>query len=237
MKNSLPTPLRILLIGPPGAGKGTISRMLMEELKLPHLSTGDMLREQGERGTAVGVAAAKLIDQGNFVPDEMIIELVRERLTTPDCQAGCVFDGFPRNLAQAQKFSQHEAQRPNLVLHLNLPEAVVLERICGRWLHKPSGRIYHTTNIPPKVPGRDDLTGEPLTQRPDDTPEIGKERLATYYEQTHPLLAYYRERAGADGEVKFLELDGNQTPAAVYTAFMERLGRHAKKNPGPELNI
>ena len=237
MKNLLPTTPRILLIGSPGAGKGTLSRMLHEELRLPHLSTGDMLRDGAARGTAIGIKAQKIIDQGHFVPDEVVLELIGERLAEADCQAGCIFDGFPRTLAQAEAFARHETQRPNLVLHLNLPDSVVLERICGRWLHEPSGRIYHTTNIPPQIPGRDDITGEPLIQRADDTPETGKKRLAVYYEQTHPLLNYYRGAAAAGAGVNFLEFNANQSPEAVYSTVKTRLGLKEKKTPGPEIEI
>ena len=222
MRNSLPTIPRILLIGPPGAGKGVLSRLISERFSWPHVSTGDILRANIAAGTPLGVSAQKMLSQGSLVSDDVVIKIIAARLSDPDCRAGCILDGFPRTLSQAQAFSIYETLRPNLVLYLNLRDSLVLERICGRWLHEPSGRIYHTQNIPPKVPGRDDVTGEPLTQRPDDTPEIGKKRLELYYEQTAPLLAYYRERAGARGEVRFLEINGNQAPAAVLSELTRR---------------
>ena len=222
MRNSPPTIPRILLIGPPGAGKSFLARLISERFNFPHLSTSDIVRANLAAATPLEDSTQKMLPQGSLVSDDLVLKIITTRLSAADCCAGFILDGFPRTLSQAKAFAIYENLRPNLVIYLNLRESLALERICGRWLHEPSGRIYHAQNIPPKVPGRDDVTGEPLIQHPNDTPAAGKKRLDVYYEQIYPLAAYYMDRSWARGEVKFLEINGSPSPTAVCSGLIRR---------------
>lgn len=190
--------MRLILLGPPGAGKGTQARFICEKFGIPQISTGDMLRAAIKAGTPLGQEAKKVIDRGRLVSDEIIVNLVRERLLQEDCRAGYLFDGFPRTIPQAEAI--RSAGVPlDYVLQIDVPDAEIVERMSGRRVHLASGRTYHVTFNPPKVEGRDDITGEPLIQRDDDSRETVLKRLEVYHAQTQPLLAFYTEWA-ASGE-------------------------------------
>ena len=190
--------MRLILLGPPGAGKGTQARFVCEKFGIPQISTGDMLRAAIKAGTPLGLEAKKVIDQGRLVSDEIIVNFVRERLLLDDCRAGYLFDGFPRTIPQAEAI--RSAGVPlDFVLQIDVPDAEIVERMSGRRVHLASGRTYHVTFNPPKVEGRDDITGEPLIQRDDDSRETVLKRLEVYHAQTQPLLAFYTTWA-ASGE-------------------------------------
>ncbi len=182
--------MRLILLGPPGAGKGTQAAFITARLRIPQISTGDMLRAAVKAGTALGIAAKKVMDAGQLVSDRIIIDLVRERLTQPDCSAGYLFDGFPRTIAQAEAMKSAQV-RIDLVLEIAVPDSDIVERMSGRRVHPASGRTYHVRNNPPRVADRDDATGEPLVQRDDDREEIVRKRLEVYHAQTKPLVDYY----------------------------------------------
>ena len=188
--------MRLILLGPPGAGKGTQARFICEKFGIPQISTGDMLRAAIKAGTPLGQEAKKVIDRGRLVSDEIIVNLVRERLFLEDCRAGYLFDGFPRTIPQAEAI--RSAGVPlDYVLQIDVPDAEIVERMSGRRVHLASGRTYHVTFNPPRVEGRDDITGEPLIQRDDDSRETVLKRLEVYHAQTQPLLAFYTEWAAS----------------------------------------
>lgn len=186
--------MRLILLGPPGAGKGTQAAFIKEKFGIPQISTGDMLRAAVKAGTPLGKAAKVIMDQGGLVSDDIIIGLVKERLAQPDCKNGFLFDGFPRTIPQAQSIA--DAKIPiDFVLEISVPDAEIVERITGRRVHLASGRVYHVKYNPPKVEGKDDVTGEPLVQRDDDKEEIVKKRLAVYHAQTEALVSFYQDLA------------------------------------------
>lgn len=186
--------MRLILLGPPGAGKGTQAAFIKEKFGIPQISTGDMLRVAVKAGTPLGKAAKVIMDQGGLVSDDIIIGLVKERLAQPDCKNGFLFDGFPRTIPQAQSIV--DAHIPiDFVLEISVPDADIVERITGRRVHLASGRVYHIKFNPPKVEGKDDVTGEALVQRDDDKEEIVKKRLAVYHAQTEALVTFYRNLA------------------------------------------
>ena len=191
--------MRIILLGPPGAGKGTQAAFIKERFGIPQISTGDMLRAAVKAGTPLGVAAKKVMDAGQLVSDEIIIGLVKERLKEPDCAAGYLFDGFPRTIPQADSMKA-AGVRVDVVLEIDVPDADIVERMSGRRVHLASGRTYHVKHNPPQVAGRDDVTGEPLIQRDDDREEVVRKRLEVYHAQTRVLVDYYSKWA-ATGDV------------------------------------
>ncbi len=182
--------MRLILLGPPGAGKGTQASFLTAKLGIPQISTGDMLRAAVKAGTPLGIAAKQVMDAGHLVSDDIIIDLVRERLTRDDCAKGYLFDGFPRTLAQAEAMKSAFVAI-DLVLEIAVADEEIIERMSGRRVHPASGRTYHVHNHPPKLADRDDVTGEPLVQRDDDREEIVRKRLSVYHAQTRPLVEYY----------------------------------------------
>jgi adenylate kinase len=188
--------MRLILLGAPGAGKGTQAAFICQKYGIPQISTGDMLRAAVKAGTPLGLAAKQVMDAGGLVSDDLIISLVKERIAQPDCVNGFLFDGFPRTIPQADAMKA-AGVKLDLVLEIDVPDAVIVERMDGRRVHPASGRTYHVANNPPKVDGVDDVTGEPLVQRPDDSAEIVRKRLATYHEQTEPLVAYYAQWAAS----------------------------------------
>eukprot|EP00931_Biecheleriopsis_adriatica_P071001 TRINITY_DN4484_c0_g1_i1.p1 TRINITY_DN4484_c0_g1~~TRINITY_DN4484_c0_g1_i1.p1 ORF type:complete len:308 (-),score=57.96 TRINITY_DN4484_c0_g1_i1:15-896(-) len=204
VKWSLPERSIVMLFGPPGAGKGTVAPKVVEALGVPQLSTGDMLRESVAAGTEVGLQAKAVMEKGGLVSDDLVVNIIKQRILENDCKRGFILDGFPRTVAQARMLDTVLAEsgsRVTCVVALEVPDAALTERICGRWIHKASGRSYHATRSPPKSlkPGckptaenmLDDSTGEPLMQRADDTEEALKSRLASYHAETVPILRHY----------------------------------------------
>ncbi len=182
--------MRILLLGLPGAGKGTQAQFLMAKFGIPQISTGDMLRSAIRAGSPLGVEAKTYMDKGALVPDQLVIELVKERIKAPDCASGFIMDGFPRTLPQAQALRDAGIDIDS-VIEIEVGDGEILRRMSGRRVHLASGRSYHIEFNPPKVEGKDDLTGEPLVQRRDDNEETVQKRIATYHAQTKPLVNYY----------------------------------------------
>jgi adenylate kinase len=188
--------MRLILLGAPGAGKGTQAAFICQKFGIPQISTGDMLRAAIKAGTDMGLAAKKVMDVGGLVSDDIIIGLVKERLQQPDCANGFLFDGFPRTLPQADAMKA-AGVKLDVVLEIDVPEAAIIERMSGRRVHVASGRTYHVKYNPPKVEGRDDVTGEPLIQRDDDQEETVRKRLQIYQDQTRPLIEYYARWAAS----------------------------------------
>jgi len=186
--------MRLILLGAPGAGKGTQAAFICQKYGIPQISTGDMLRAAVKAGTAMGLAAKKVMDSGGLVSDDIIIGLVKERIAQPDCANGFLFDGFPRTIPQAEAM-KNAGVKLDLVLEIDVPDAAIIERMSGRRVHQASGRTYHVKFNPPKVDGKDDLTGEPLIQRDDDAEATVRKRLDVYQSQTRPLVSYYSDWA------------------------------------------
>lgn len=216
--------MRLILLGPPGAGKGTQAGFIKEAFRIPQISTGDMLRAAVNAGTPLGLAAKRVIDSGALVSDDIIIGLVKDRLREPDCAAGYLFDGFPRTIPQADAL-KHAGVRLDYVLEIRVPDAVIVERMSGRYVHLASGRTYHVKFNPPRVPGKDDVTGEDLIQREDDRRETVQKRLAVYHAQTEPLIAYYQRwaAAGEPGAPAVRKVDGTGSVEAVRDACIGAL--------------
>ena len=192
--------MKLILLGAPGAGKGTQAKFICEKYGIPQISTGDMLRSAIKAGTPLGLAAKKVMDSGNLVSDDIIIGLVKDRLTQDDSKSGYLFDGFPRTLPQAEAMKQAGVVL-NFVLEIDVADSEIVQRMSGRRVHLASGRTYHIQFNPPKVAGKDDVTGEDLIQRDDDQEETVKKRLEVYHAQTQPLVEYYRQWA-ATGDTK-----------------------------------
>ena len=190
--------MRLILLGPPGAGKGTQAATICQHYGIPQISTGDMLRGAVKAGTPLGLAAKKVMDAGNLVSDDIIVGLVKERIAQPDCTNGFLFDGFPRTIPQAEAMKS-AGVKLDAVLEIDVPDSAIIERMSGRRVHVASGRTYHLRFNPPKVEGKDDATGEELIQRVDDLEETVKKRLEVYQRQTRPLVEYY-ERWAASGD-------------------------------------
>ena len=182
--------MRLILLGAPGAGKGTQAAYICQKFGIPQISTGDMLRAAVKAGTAMGLAAKQVMDSGGLVSDEIIIGLVKERIAQPDCANGFLFDGFPRTLPQADAMKA-AGVKLDLVLEIDVPDEAIIERMSGRRVHQPSGRTYHLKFNPPKLTGKDDVTGEDLIQRADDSEATVRHRLNVYQSQTRPLVEYY----------------------------------------------
>jgi adenylate kinase len=201
--------MRLILLGAPGAGKGTQANFIKEKYNIPQISTGDMLRAAIKAGTELGMAAKKVMDVGDLVGDDIIIGLVKERLKDDDCKSGYLFDGFPRTVAQADAMKE-AGVGIDYVLEIDVPDDLIIDRMSGRRSHPGSGRVYHLTNNPPKVDNVDDVTGEPLVQRPDDNEDTVKNRLAVYHNQTEVLLGYYNEwaQSGLPGAPKYRRISG-----------------------------
>lgn len=188
--------MRMILLGPPGAGKGTQANFIKEKYGIPQISTGDMLRAAVKAGTPLGVEAKKVMDSGGLVSDEIIINLVKERLTAPDCQSGYLFDGFPRTIPQAEAMKA-AGVKIDAVLEIQVPDQDIIDRMSGRRVHVASGRTYHVKYNPPKQEGKDDVTGEPLIQRDDDQEATVRKRLEVYHQQTRPLVDFYDQWSGS----------------------------------------
>ena len=216
--------MRLILLGAPGAGKGTQATFICQKYGIPQISTGDMLRAAVKAGTPLGVAAKKVMDSGALVGDDIIIGLVKERLTQPDCAQGCLFDGFPRTLAQADAMRE-AGVKLDYVLEIDVPFEAIIERMSGRRSHPASGRTYHVKFNPPKVAGVDDATGEPLIQRDDDKEETVKKRLEVYSSQTRPLVDYYANwaRLNAQEAPKYRAISGTGSVEDITTRALAAL--------------
>ena len=201
--------MRMILLGAPGAGKGTQATFICKKFGIPQISTGDMLRAAVKAGTELGLAAKKVMDSGGLVSDDIIIGLVKERITQPDCAGGFLFDGFPRTIVQADALKA-AGVKLDLVLEIDVPDEAIIERMSGRRVHVASGRSYHVKFNPPKVEGKDDVTGEDLIQRIDDAEETVKNRLSVYQNQTRPLVEYYSQWAanGDAGAPRYRKISG-----------------------------
>ncbi|MGD8369262.1 MAG: adenylate kinase [Desulfobacterales bacterium] len=216
--------MRLILLGGPGAGKGTQANHIKERYQIPQISTGDMLRAAVKAGTELGMEAKKFMDSGGLVPDDVIIGLVKERIKEPDCQKGFLFDGFPRTIPQAD--AMKEAGVPiDAVVDIDVPDAEIIKRMSGRRVHLASGRTYHVVFNPPKTEGKDDVTGEPLIQRDDDKEETVKKRLEVYHAQTEPLIGYYKkwESAGEAAAPKYIRIEGVGKVDQIRDAIFKEL--------------
>ena len=202
--------MRLILLGAPGAGKGTQAAFICKQFGIPQISTGDMLRAAVKSGSALGLAAKKVMDSGALVGDDIIIGLVKERIAAPDCANGFLFDGFPRTIPQAEAM-RDAGVKIDVVLEIDVPDAAIIERMSGRRVHAPSGRTYHVKFNPPRIAGRDDATGEELMQRDDDKEETVRKRLTVYQSQTRPLVEYYSRWAasGDPAAPRYRKIDGS----------------------------
>jgi adenylate kinase len=201
--------MRVILLGAPGAGKGTQAQYISEAFGIPQISTGDILRAAVKAQTTLGIAAKKVMDEGGLVPDDIIISLVKERIKLEDCSKGCLFDGFPRTLTQADTLRSEGIHIDNII-EIDVPDEEIIKRMSGRRVHPPSGRTYHVIFNPPSVPGKDDVTGEDLVQRDDDCEETVRKRLKVYHSQTEPLIGYYRNLLleGSPDAPKYCRISG-----------------------------
>jgi adenylate kinase len=218
--------MRLILLGAPGAGKGTQANFIKEKYNIPQISTGDMLRAAIKAGTELGMAAKKVMDAGGLVSDDIMIGLVKDRLQQADCANGYLFDGFPRTIAQADAMKDNGIN-VDYVLEIDVPDELIVERMSGRRSHPASGRVYHTKFNPPKADDVDDLTGEPLVQRDDDKEETVMKRLSVYHNQTEVLLGYYNNwaQSGLPGAPKYRKITGvgpvEQVRDAAFAALSE----------------
>ncbi len=199
--------MRIILLGPPGAGKGTQAAFITEKFEIPQISTGDMLRAAVKEQSELGKKVEAVMASGGLVTDEIIISLVKERIQQEDCKNGFLFDGFPRTIPQAEAL-QNSGVQIDTVLEIHVDDEEIVQRMSGRWVHPDSGRVYHVTNNPPKVAGKDDVTGEPLVQRDDDREETVRKRLQVYHQQTKPLVEFYRNLQEAENTLKVARIEG-----------------------------
>lgn len=216
--------MRLILLGAPGAGKGTQASFICKQFNIPQISTGDMLRAAVKAGTPLGVAAKKVMDSGGLVSDDIIIGLVKERITQPDCAGGFLFDGFPRTIRQADAMKEAGVAL-DVVLEIDVPEDAIIDRMSGRRVHPASGRSYHVKFNPPKVDGVDDVSGEPLIQRDDDKEETVRKRLQVYQSQTRPLVDYYGHWAatGSAGAPRYARISGTGSVEEITSRVMAAL--------------
>jgi adenylate kinase len=217
--------MRLILLGAPGAGKGTQAGFICKHFGIPQISTGDMLRAAVKAGTPLGVAAKQVMDSGGLVSDDIIIGLVKERIAQPDCANGFLFDGFPRTIPQADAMKAAGVKLDHVV-EIDVPDESIIERMSGRRAHLPSGRTYHVKFNPPKVEGLDDVTGEPLIQRDDDREDTVRKRLQVYQNQTRPLVDYYSKwaAAGDAGAPRYARIVGTGSVDEITSRVMAALG-------------
>lgn len=213
--------MKVLLLGAPGAGKGTQAQFICQTFAIPQISTGDMLRTAIKEQTPLGLEAKKIMDEGGLVRDDIIIGMVKERILQEDCRNGFLFDGFPRTLAQAEAM-QTAGVDLDAVVEINVPDSVIIQRIAGRRVHLQSGRSYHIEHNPPKIAGKDDQTGEDLVQRDDDKEETVRKRLEVYHKQTHILIDFYSHLKG-DNAPKYIKIDGTQSVEQVKQQILAAL--------------
>ena len=213
--------MRVILLGGPGAGKGTQAGYIKDKYNIPQISTGDMLRAHVKAGTELGVAAKKIMDEGGLVSDDIIMGMVKERITEDDCQNGYLFDGFPRTIPQAEALKAAGVE-VDAVVEIDVPDEEIIKRMSGRRVHLASGRTYHVVFNPPKVEGKDDETGEDLIQRDDDQEETVKARLNIYHDQTEPLIAFYT--AEVDNGLNYVKVDGVGSVDSIRDQIFSGLG-------------
>jgi adenylate kinase len=213
--------MKVILLGPPGAGKGTQAEVLCKHFKIPHISTGNILREAIESGSRFGAEAKKLMDKGILVSDEVIVGIVVERISEEDCKLGFLFDGYPRTIPQAEALDSNDVNI-DLVIELDVPDDVIINRMSGRRVHLRSGRNYHIDFNPPKIDGKDDISGEPLVQREDDKKETVRDRLEVFRSQTLPLIDFYQDRA-RNKELRYLKILGLDAPKKVSELLLEKI--------------
>jgi adenylate kinase len=215
--------VKLILLGPPGAGKGTQANLIKEKFGIPQISTGDMLRAAVSAGTELGIEAKKVMDAGGLVSDELILGLVKERISEDDCKNGYLFDGFPRTLVQAEAMATSSID-VGYVVEIKVEDEPIIKRMSGRRAHLASGRTYHIEFNPPKVEGKDDVTGEDLVQRDDDQAETVKKRLDVYHEQTAPLIKYYTELSNKnDAKINYVSVNGMQDVKDVTKEILSLL--------------
>lgn len=214
--------MKFILLGAPGAGKGTQAQFLTKEFDIPQISTGDMLRAAIKAGTDLGKQAKAFIDEGKLVTDEIIIGMVKERIALDDCKNGFLLDGFPRTVPQADALKD-AGVAIDAIIEIDVPDEVIVERMSGRRAHLASGRTYHIVYNPPQNEGKDDVTGEDLVQRDDDKPEVVLDRLKVYHDQTAPLVDYYTAAAGQDDSLKYIKVDGTQSIDSVEKEILGAL--------------
>jgi len=215
--------MKIILLGAPGAGKGTQAQFLTKKYNIPQISTGDMLRAAIKAGTEMGKKAKEAMDAGKLVTDDIIIGLVKDRIAEDDCKNGYLLDGFPRTLAQADAVTNAGIEI-DAVIEIDVPDKEIVKRMSGRRAHLASGRTYHIVYNPPKVEGKDDITGEELVQRDDDKEAVVLDRLKVYHEQTEPLIGYYKEQAKTHPHLKYITVDGTADIKKVEEAIVSQLG-------------
>ena len=213
--------MKIVLLGPPGAGKGTQAESICENYGIPHISTGNMLREAVEAGTKLGLEAKSLMDAGILVSDDVIVGLVEERISADDCSEGFLFDGFPRTIPQAEALIERYINI-DAVVEIDVPDQDIIDRMAGRRMHPASGRNYHIIFNPPKNEGKDDITGEDLILREDDKPETVKDRLKVYADQTSPLVVFY-SNLSVSSQLKYIKVSGTATPSDVTQQILKDL--------------
>ena len=215
--------MRIILLGAPGAGKGTQAQILKDKFNIPQISTGDMLRAAIKENTKLGLEAKQFMDSGALVPDQLIIELVKERIQDSDCKQGFLLDGFPRTIPQAEAMKE-AAITIDMVIEIDVPDNVILDRLSGRRTHLASGRIYHIHNNPPKIQGKDDVTGEDLVQRDDDKEETILKRLNVYHSQTKPLVDYYLKWSASENEsLRYIKINGLGNVNDIQKSIFEQI--------------
>lgn len=214
--------MKLILLGPPGAGKGTQAKFICEKFDIPQISTGDMLRSAVKAGTDLGHEAKRVMDVGGLVSDDLIIDLVKERIAQPDCAKGFLFDGFPRTLPQA-KAIQDAGIVLDAIIEIVVPDDQIVDRMSGRRIHLASGRTYHIKHNPPKIEGKDDVTGDPLIQRDDDREETVRKRLDEYHKMTAILSDFYREMAAKDAKPDFISVDGSRKIEDITAEILQKL--------------
>ncbi len=214
--------MKIMLLGAPGSGKGTQAQFICERYGIPQISTGDMLRAAVREGSELGKKAKAIMDAGELVPDDLILDLIKERIAQPDCAKGFLLDGFPRTIAQAEGLEKLGVQL-DYVIEIDVPDEEIVKRLSGRRVHPASGRTYHLLYNPPKEDCKDDVTGEPLIQRDDDKEETVRKRLEVYHRQTAPLVEFYRHKAG-QGKVQFYTVPGLASVEVIRERIFQILG-------------
>lgn len=216
--------MKIILLGAPGAGKGTQAHKIVRNFNIPQISTGDMLRTAVKQNNPLGITAKKIMEEGKLVSDEIIMQLIEERIKEPDCRNGFLLDGFPRTIPQAEAL-QSLGIDIDCVIELDVPDEEIINRLSGRRIHSRSGRVYHVTYNPPNEPGKDNLTGEPLVQRSDDNEETVRKRLHVYHEQTTPLIQYYQnlQKHSPEGKPVYQKISANKDVEQVYREIEQLL--------------